>query len=94
MSRERMVTRTIPVTTVTALFVNADSQKVFTHEIILSGRYKDNKVLMKALESSETDNCKVVRVISTKVEEILYGMTEQEFILSAKKLPPRSVKEN
>lgn len=95
MARTPMVTRTIQTTKVNAICLNIVEQKPFEKEYILSGVYKDNKHLMKALENVANDDAhKVVHVKSTEIVETLYGMTEQEFISYAKVLPPRCVKEN
>lgn len=95
MARIPMVTRTIQTTKVNALCLDIVEQKPFEKEYILSGTYKDNKHLMKALETVANDDThKVVHVKSTEIVETLYGMTEQEFISYAKVLPPRSVKED
>lgn len=95
MARTPMVTRTIQTTKVNALCLDIVEQKPFEREYILSGTYKDNKHLMKALETVANDDThKVVHVKSTEIVETLYGMTEQEFISYAKVLPPRSVKED
>ena len=95
MARTPMVTRTIQTTKVNALCLDIVEQKPFEKEYILSGTYKDNKHLMKALETVANDDThKVVHVKSTEIVETLYGMTEQEFISYSKVLPPRSVKED
>ncbi len=95
MARTPMVTRTIQTTKVNALCLDIVEQKPFEREYILSGTYKDNKHLMKALETVANDDThKVVHVKSSEIVETLYGMTEQEFISYAKVLPPRSVKED
>lgn len=95
MARTPMVTRTIETTKVVALCVDVVEQKPYEAEFILSGTYKDGKSLMKALEKVANDEThKVVHVKSADVLETLYGMTEQEFISSAKVLPPRPVKKD
>lgn len=93
MARIPMVTRTIQTTKVKALCLDIAEQKPYESEFILSGTYKDNKHLMKALETVANDDThKVVHIKETEIVETLYGMSEQEFISHAKQLPPRSVK--
>lgn len=92
MSRIPMVTRTIQTTTVKALCVDVDKQWLYSDEFVLSGTYKDDKSLLKALESVEDEGHKIVHVVSSDVVETLYGMTEQEFVSTAKKMPPRGTK--
>lgn len=93
MARIPQVTRTIQTTKATALCVDIGSQTTFEKEFILSGTYKDEKSLLKALSKVANDDyTKVVIVKSYEVLETLYGMTEQEFISVAKVLPPRNAK--
>ena len=90
MARASMVTRTINTTKVIALCVDIETQTPYDGEFVLSGTYKDQKSLMKALEKVANDDThKVVHVKSAEVVETLYGMPEQEFINNAKILPPR-----
>lgn len=90
MGRIAMVTRTINFTEVTALTVDVEAQATATQVFTLSGTFTENEKLIKALKKEyETDTIKVVSVISTTVNEKLYGMTEQEFMSLAKVLPPR-----
>lgn len=92
MGRIAMVTRTINFTEVTALTVDVVAQATATQVYTLSGTYADNDKLIKALKKEyESDTIKVVSVISSEVQEKLYGMTEQEFMSLAKVLPPRKV---
>ena len=95
MARERMVTRTVNVTvceTICMDVVNVDTQ---IRDLELSGIYKDEKELLKALKKSyETDTYKVVAIQTKTEKEILYGMKEIEFIKMATILPPRFAKEN
>lgn len=90
MGRIAMVTRTINFTQVTALTVDVVAQATATQVYTLSGTFSDNDKLIKALKKEyESDTIKVVSVISSEVQEQLYGMTEQEFMSLAKVLPPR-----
>ena len=93
MPRVPQVTRTIQTTKVTALCVDVVEQKTFESEYILSGTYKDDKHLFKALEKVANDDThKVAHILHTEVIETLYGMTEQDFIKYAKPMPPRGAK--
>ena len=87
-----MVTRTINFTEVTALTVDVVAQSTATQVYTLSGTYAENEKLIKALKKEyESDTIKIVSVLSTEVQEKLYGMTEQEFMSLAKVLPPRKI---
>ena len=90
MARVPMVTRTITTTNAKVLCVSIAENKTFEQEVALPRTYKDEKSLMKQVKAVlENDNVKPLRVISTEVDETLYGMSEQEFITLAKILPPR-----
>ena len=91
MARVPMVTRTITATKAKVLCVSIVENKTFEQEVTLPRTYKDEKSLMKQVKAVlENDNVKPLRVISTEVDETLYGMSEQEFITTAKILPPRT----
>ena len=91
MARVPMVTRTITTTKAKVLCVSIVENKTFEQEVALPRTYKDEKSLMKQVKAAlENDNVKPLRVIRTEVDETLYGMSEQEFIILAKILPPRT----
>ena len=93
MARQSMVTRTIAVTKVNVMCLNIETAEPFNKELTLSGTYKDEKAIQKAAEKViNTDIVKAVHVVDYEENEILYGMTEQEFIGRAQILPPRTAK--
>ena len=90
MARKRMVTRTIKTTEANVLCLNIESAEPFEQVVILSGTYKDNKSLMKAVSKRiDNDEVKAVHVIESVEKETLYGMEENDFIAHATELPPR-----
>ena len=92
MARIPMVTRTIQTTTATVLCLNIKEGEPFNKEVVLPRTYKDEKSMMKVVEKLiNTDEVKAVHIVHTDVNETLYGMTEQEFIASARVLPDRKV---
>lgn len=94
MARVPQVTRTIPTTIATIFCVNLEDKSTFEQSITLPRTYKDDKSLMKAVEKVlEGEPIKAVSVVSTEVQETLYGMLETDFIKYAKVLPPRGTKE-
>ena len=57
------------------------------------GTYDTNETLIKKLQKLfQTDTFKLVNINSVTVEDLLLGMTEEDFIRYAKVLPPRSAK--
>lgn len=94
MARERMVTRTVVATEVTALCLNIETAEPFNKTVILSGTFKDKQAIEKAAKKAiDTDLEKCVTVVEYTEKETLYGMTEQQFIELAKVLPPRDSKD-
>lgn len=87
MARKPMITRTITSTKVQALCMDLYNRQAVEKELVLPRTYKDDTTLLKAL-SKEYDNdmFKVSAILSSEVENDLYGLTEQEFICYAKKL--------
>ena len=91
MARERMVTRTVELTIAEVMTLDTTTAEVRVIAYEIGGGLTDNSAILKAVKKlHETDTFKCVAVQSVSVKEILYGMTEQEFIAHAKVLPPRT----
>ena len=55
--------------------------------------YKDEKKLFKVVQSIlDNDEIKAVKIVKSEEVEILYGMTEQEFMENAQILDPETRK--
>lgn len=94
MARVKMVTRTMEKTIVEVMMVNIDTADVTTMTFNIIGKYTDVELLSKLKELYETDNIKLVHIVSNECKEILMGMSEEDFAKYAEELPPRtSVKE-
>lgn len=92
MARERMVTRTVLLTSVEVMCVNVETAEVSINNYELSGYSMNADDAMKQLKKLyETDNFKLVAIQGMEEKEILYGMTEADFIKLAEVLPPRKV---
>jgi hypothetical protein len=86
-----MVTRTILTTEVTVLCLDLIKAEPFNKTVTLPRTYKDEKAMMKKVSAIiDNDKVKAVHVVGTKVNETLYGMTEEQFISMAEVLPSRS----
>lgn len=85
-----MITRTITATKAEYMVANTETGTCYTAESIISGTYKDDSALLRALKKSvETESEKVLKVVSSSAVETLYGMSENDFIAGAHVLPPR-----
>ena len=88
MARQPMVTRTIKTTKVTALCTSVTKRESYNKEFSLSRVYKSDKILLKKLQNLyQTDDEKIVHIVSSDVVNIRYGMSEDAFIKSANELP-------
>lgn len=92
MARQRMVTRTIEQTTVEVMTLNVTTAEVSIKEYTIGGTYTDTELLKKLKKLFETDEIKLVHIENQKTEELLLGMTEEDFIRLATVLPPRGTK--
>lgn len=90
----RMVTRTVKVTKVNVMCVDIEKGEAFNEYATISGVFDNPEKLLKVCrEVLDTDTEKVVAIVEKKEIEQLYGMSEQEFISIAKRLPPRQEKD-
>ena len=90
MARAPQVTRTIQTTHCTVLCMDIENREPCNKDVVLPRTYKDENAMLKAVKKViETDNLKAVQVVSSMVQETLYGMSEQDFIEHATILPPR-----
>lgn len=91
MARERMVTRTVELTIAEVMTLDTTNAKVEVIAYEVGGGLTDEKAILKAVKKlHETDTFKCVAVQSVTFREILYGMSEADFIMYAKVLPPRT----
>ena len=85
-----MITRTVTATVATVMVVEIKTAKAYTTEITMTGIFKDNADLLKAIKKNDNDEMVFAAIVSTRTEETLYGMSESEFMKYAKVLPPRT----
>lgn len=89
MARERLITRTIIQSDVTAMVVDVTESKVGNKVYTLGGQYTPDTALKKLKKLYEDDTLKFVSVISIDEKELLLGMTEDDFIRYSTVLPKR-----
>jgi hypothetical protein len=95
MAREKMVTRTVTQTTAEVMTIDVTTAEVRILEYTIGGTYDTNEILLKKLQKLfQTETFKLVNINSTTVEDLLLGMTEEDFIRYARVLPPRNTKES
>ena len=65
----------------------------FNQDVVLPRTYTDDtKLLKKVKELVDTEDVKAVHIAKKEEIETMYGMTEQDFINSAKVLDPQTRK--
>lgn len=94
MARKRMVTRTIEQTKAEVMTIDVTTAEVKLQTYDIGGKYTDEE-LLKALQNIfQTDTLKLVHIETQVCEEVLLGMSEDDFIRLAKVLPPRNTNKN
>ena len=73
--------------------VEIATAKAFTTEFTLTGNFKDNADILKAIEKNDTAEIVYAAIVSTETKETLYGMPESVFMQYAQELPPRKAQE-
>lgn len=93
MARERMVTRTITCTVVTAMQVNTETAEVTNKTYKLSSIFNDDTKLLRAVKKLyETEQEKIVAIVDKMEMSDLYGMTENDFLTHAHIIPKKETK--
>ena len=93
MARKRMITRTILGTEVTAITMTISDRATHEKTYTLNGRYENTDKIMKVLRTSETEDEKIVTILSSKEIEKCFGMLESDFLKYAKELDLETRKE-
>lgn len=84
---KRMVTRTVVITSGTAVAINVNDLTPTTIPFKLPGEFKSPEHIMKNLKPLD-QGFKVIAVRDIEKKEVRYGMTEEKFIANAQELPP------
>ena len=90
MARQKMVTRTLTITTVEVMTVDITTATTGTDRFDIVGDYTFDTALKAVKELYETETTKIVTITDLVLNDYLYGMPESEFIKNAKVLPPRN----
>lgn len=91
MARKRMVTRTIEQTTAKVMTLNVVTAEVTITPYTISGELTGDALLKALQDTYQTDTMKLVHIVESSIESVLYGMDEEDFIKLAKVLPKRYV---
>ena len=91
MAKERMVTRTLTITTVEVMSVDITTATTGTARFDIVGDHTFETALKAVKELHETDTLKIVTITDLVLNDYLFGMPESEFIKMAKVLSSRTV---
>lgn len=92
MANVKMVTRTIEQTEAEVMCVDTNTAQVTINSYTIGGAYTDDDLLKKLKKLFELDGIVLVKIESQRTDQLLLGMTEEDFIRYAKVLPPRQIK--
>ena len=93
MARERQITRTINVTTATAVCMDITTMENGTRALVITGDVpSQDKVLKDLRKLYDTDTFKVVAIKEMITVEKLYGLSEVDFLKYAVELDPETRK--
>ena len=87
MRKEKMVTRTITVSTVTCLVADITNNKVIEMEVNVNSLPDSEKKQISIIKNIiDCDEMKFISIESITTTSQVYGMTETEFMTMAKKI--------
>ena len=93
MARQRMVTRTVTGTEAEVKVVVISKDEITNIKVTVGGEFTDNEKLLKAIKKeTETEDLKVLAIVTTTKIDKCYGMLESDFIKLAKELDPETRK--
>ena len=90
MAREKMVTRTLTITTLEVMTVDITTATTGTARFDIVGEHTFDTALKAVKELYETDTTKIVTITDLVLNDYLFGMPESDFIKMAKILPTRT----
>ena len=91
MRTNRMITRTVEIHRFSVMVCDTETAEVNIIDFTETGVNwsKDFDKLKELKKRYETDTVKLVAIQGEHIEEVLYGMSEADFIANAEILPPR-----
>ena len=90
MAKERMVTRTLTITSIEVMTVDITTATTGTDRFDIVGDHTFDTALTAVKELYETDITKIVTITNLVLNDYLFGMPESDFIKMAKIMPPRN----
>lgn len=92
MARKRMISREVTVNNLILLCLDTHTCEPSNIACVIYGKIAEpKKLLEKAREKMETENFKVVEVVSNKEEKVRYGMSVEDFMKHAWRLKEEEI---
>ena len=92
--KERMITRTIKNTSALVKVYALDTDEITETWLDITGNISSDDDLVKACENRlKGSNYKLLKIVDKLVTEKLYAMPENIFMLYAKEVPTKNIKE-
>ena len=87
--RKPMVTRNFKITRANVLFLDPRSGSTYQQEVVIPRTYQSTEKMLKAVSKAyDNESTKALHIMSSTTDEMLYGMSEQDFINGATLLDP------
>lgn len=91
--RKPMVTRNFKITRANVLFLDPSTGNTYTQEVVIPRTYQSTEKMLKAVSKAyDYEFKKALHIMSSTTDELLYGMSEQDFINGATLLDPETRK--
>ena len=91
--RKPMVTRNFKITRANVLFLDPRSGSTYQQEVVIPRTYQSTEKMLKAVSKAyDNESTKALHIMSSTTDELLYGMSENDFIKGAILLDPETRK--
>lgn len=91
--KERLITRTIVNSIVTVKVYDESTDEISTTTLDIQGKFSDDELKKRCENRLAGSSMKVLKIMNVVTTEKLYAMPESTFMLYAKEVPSRNVKE-
>lgn len=91
--KERLITRTIVNSLVTVKVYDESTDEISTTILDIQGKFSDDELKKRCENRLGGSSMKVLKIMNVDTSEKLYAMPESTFMLYAKEVPARNIKE-
>ena len=91
--KERLITRTIVNSLVTVKVYDDSTDEISATVLDIQGKFSDDELKKRCENRLCGSSMKVLKIMNVDTSEKLYAMPESTFMLYAKEVPARNIKE-